>query len=58
MMNTNGGTTLELILHNLLRYDGNVTKLAIHLGINRNNLHKLMRKCSINSVTARSDNQS
>jgi DNA-binding NtrC family response regulator len=37
-----------LFLENLLnRFDGNVTKAAEHIGINRSNLHKMIKKCGI-----------
>jgi DNA-binding NtrC family response regulator len=33
--------------HLLQRFQGNVTKAAEHIGINRNSFHKLMRKCGM-----------
>lgn len=48
MMN-NAGREVErtFIEHLLRRFEGNISRAAKHIGINRNNLHKLMKKCGI-----------
>jgi two-component system nitrogen regulation response regulator NtrX len=48
MMNKAGREVEKKFIEDVLqRFDGNVTKSAEHIGINRNNLHKLIRKCGI-----------
>ncbi len=41
-------TVEKIFLENLLsKFDGNVTKAANQIGINRSNIHKMMRKCGL-----------
>ena len=48
MMNKAGREVEKKFIEDVLqRFDGNVTKSAEHIGINRNNLHKLIRRCGI-----------
>ena len=44
--------------HLLRKFQGNVTKAAEHIGINRNNFHKLMRKCGVRAHTYKSNERS
>ena len=38
----------KLFLENLLKkFDGNISQAALHTGINRTNLHKMIKKCGI-----------
>ena len=38
----------KLFLENLLnKFDGNISKAAEHIGINRSNLHKMINKCGL-----------
>ena len=38
----------KLFLENLLKkFDGNISQAALHIGINRTNLHKMIKKCEI-----------
>ncbi len=40
--------TEKIFLENLLKkFDGNITKASEFIGINRTNLHKMMRKCGL-----------
>ncbi len=45
----NASRTVEkLFLENLLtKFDGNISQAAAHIGINRTNLHKMIKKCDI-----------
>lgn len=46
----------KLFLENLLeKFNGNVSRAAAHIGINRSNLHKMMKKCEIKTVEEKPD---
>ncbi|MCF8241706.1 MAG: sigma-54 dependent transcriptional regulator [Melioribacteraceae bacterium] len=41
-------TVEKIFLENLLkRFDGNISKAAEHIGINRTNLHRMIKKCNL-----------
>jgi len=38
----------KLFIENLLKkFNGNISQAALHIGINRTNLHKMIKKCEI-----------
>ena len=41
----------KIFLENLLKkFSGNISQAALHIGINRTNLHKMIKKCDIRTV--------